>query len=115
MMEGIEILSIGEIGVNPVFNWTAAIIGGVLIGLIAAFFIGLSEDSLGLFIIMFILWTPFFGAICGFSIEKYADTAPTYKVVIGDTVSLNEFYDRYEVLEQDGKIFTIMERMPDAD
>lgn len=109
-MEGIEILSIGEIGINPVFNWSAAIIGGILIGLIFAFCTGIAENSVGLFIVMFILCTSFFGAIFGFGIEKYADTAPTYKVIISDTVSLNEFYDKYEILEQDGKIFTIMER-----
>lgn len=110
MMEGIEILSIGEIGINPVFNWPIAIIGGVLVGLIPAFVAGIGDESIGLFLVTFILCAPFFGAICGFSIEKYTDTAPTYKVVISDTVSLNEFYDRYKVLEQDGKIFTIMER-----
>lgn len=110
-MEGIEILSIGEIGINPVFNWPMAIIGGILLGAIPALCAGAFEDSVGLFVVMFILCAPFFGAICGFSIEKYTDTAPTYKVVISDTVSLNEFYDKYEVLEQDGKIFTIMERI----
>lgn len=109
-MEGIEILSIGEIGINPVFNWTAAIICGILLGLIPSFFAGVSENSVGLFVVMFILCAPFFGALGGFGIEKYTDTAPTYKVVISDTVSLNEFYDKYEILEQDGKIFTIMER-----
>lgn len=111
MMEGIEILSIGEIGINPVFNWSAAIIGGILLGLFTAVVIGCQEDSISAFFFGLVLSAPFFGAICGFSIEKYTDTVPTYKVIISDTVSLNEFYDRYEVLEQDGKIFTIMERM----
>ena len=110
-MEGIEILSIGEIGINPVFNWTAAIIGGILIGLIPAFCAGIDGRSIGHFIVMLILCAPFFGILCGFSAEKYTDTVPTYKVIISNTVSLNEFYDRYEILEQDGKIFTIMERI----
>ena len=110
MMEGIEILSIGEIGINPVFNWSAAIIGGILTGLVITFCVSASKESVGLFVVMFILCVPFFGALCGFSIEKYTDTALTYKVTISDTVSLNEFYNRYKVLEQDGKIFTIMER-----
>lgn len=54
-MEGIEILSIGEIGINPVFNWSAAIIGGVLIGLIPSLYAGAAENSVSLFIIMFAL------------------------------------------------------------
>ena len=111
MMEGIEILSIGEIGINPVFNWTMAIILGILLGLIPAFYIGAVENSVGVFILIFAIFALFFGTLFGFGIEKYTDTAPTYKVVISDTVGLNEFYDKYEVVEQDGKIFTIMERI----
>ena len=110
MMEGVEILSVGNIGVNPVFNWTAAIIGGILLGLVTASVMGWQESSVGAFFFGLIFAALFFGALCGFGIEKYADTAPTYKVIISDTVSLNEFYDKYEVLEQDGKIFTIIER-----
>jgi hypothetical protein len=33
-----------------------------------------------------------------------------YKVTIDDSVSFNEFNAKYKVLEQDGKIFTIVER-----
>ena len=111
MMEGIEILSIGEIGINPVFNWPAAIICGILLGLMPAFYAGIAEHSIGLFIVIFIFCAPLFGGIGGFGIEKYTDTAPTYKVVISDTVIFNEFYNKYEILKQDGKIFTIMERI----
>lgn len=38
-------------------------------------------------------------------------TEPTgeykYKVTIDDTVSLNEFYEKYEIINQEGKIYTI--------
>lgn len=30
-----------------------------------------------------------------------------YKVTIDDTVSLNEFYEKYEIIDQEGKIYTI--------
>lgn len=33
-----------------------------------------------------------------------------YKVTIDDTVSLNEFNSRYEIIEQEGKIYTIIEK-----
>ena len=33
-----------------------------------------------------------------------------YYVTIDDTVSLNEFMDRYEIQRQDGKIFVVRER-----
>ena len=33
-----------------------------------------------------------------------------YKVIISDKVSMNEFYERYEVIDQEGKIYTVEER-----
>ena len=33
-----------------------------------------------------------------------------YKVAIDESVSLVEFYDKYEILDQEGKIYTIKER-----
>ena len=33
-----------------------------------------------------------------------------YKVTIDDSVSMNEFLDRYEILDQEGKIYTVKER-----
>ena len=40
---------------------------------------------------------------------------PTYKVTISDEVSMNEFMDKYEILTQDGKIYTVKERTPNVD
>lgn len=33
-----------------------------------------------------------------------------HKVTISDEVSMNEFYEKYEILDQDGKIYTVRER-----
>lgn len=33
-----------------------------------------------------------------------------YKVTISDKVSMTEFCEKYEIIEQDGKIFTVRER-----
>ena len=33
-----------------------------------------------------------------------------YKVIIDDSVSMNEFLDKYEILNQEGKIYTVKER-----
>ena len=32
-----------------------------------------------------------------------------YKVTIDDSVSMNEFLDKYEILDQEGKIYTVKE------
>lgn len=33
-----------------------------------------------------------------------------YKVTISDEVKMNEFYERYKVIDQEGKIYTVEER-----
>ena len=33
-----------------------------------------------------------------------------YKVIISDNVSLNEFNERYKIIDQEGKIYTVRER-----
>ena len=33
-----------------------------------------------------------------------------YKVAVDDSVSMNEFLDKYEILDQEGKIYTVKER-----
>ncbi len=33
-----------------------------------------------------------------------------YKVTIEDSVSMNDFLDKYEILDQEGKIYTVKER-----
>lgn len=45
-----------------------------------------------------------------FGNARIVKEVPTYKVAIEDSVSMVEFYDRYEILNVQGKIYTIMER-----
>lgn len=113
-MTGVEILATGEGATGfepnfPVFLFVLAlcVIGGTIIG---------SRDkeyglgaAIGLFIGM--LAGFLFSIVVGIvEIEYY----PTYKVTISDEVSMNEFMNRYEILEQEGKIYTVKEIMPDA-
>lgn len=42
--------------------------------------------------------------------HQITKTIPEYKVTIDKNVSLVEFYDKYTVLEQDGLIFTIIDK-----
>lgn len=114
-MIGVEILATGEGATSFEPNFPAfffvlvfCIVGGIMFG---------SKDkeySFGAAIGLFV------GIIVGFiaavtvgivEIEYY----PTYKVTISDEVSMNEFMDKYEILEQEGKIYTVKERTPDVD
>lgn len=111
MLDGITLLDTGTKIVSYTWGWNwggfIAIIFAILlivvsiicmidgtggeIFFIAAIFVGM----LGLFI---------------FAHAKPAKTINTYSVIIDDSVSMTEFYDKYEVLDIQGKIFTITER-----
>lgn len=48
----------------------------------------------------------------GLSIAYYnKPSQTTYKVTIDDSVSFNDFYERYNIIRQDGKIYTVEERL----
>ena len=40
-----------------------------------------------------------------------ADSVTTYKVTIDDSVSFTEFTDKYEIKDQEGKIYTVYEKI----
>lgn len=44
------------------------------------------------------------------SLGNSAINTKYYEVTIDDSVNLNEFYDKYEIVGQNGKIFTIQEK-----
>lgn len=108
-MEGIEILAVGQIGVGSSFNWIMAIITGLLLGAVA-FALGLSHDNSVAAIVMGLFVAIFAGVIIGFIDGKPTHYVPTYKVIISDEVGMNEFTEQYEILEQEGKIYTVKER-----
>lgn len=109
-MIGVEILSIGEIGVGSAFNQLMAILGGGLVGLVVGFMGAATEDNIGIGIFIFIVISIFTGAIIGFGNAKPTHYVSTYKVTISDEVSMNDFMEKYEILEQDGRIYTVKER-----
>lgn len=110
-MEGIEILSVGETVVNPGYNIGLMFFVGLFITFVGII-TGMICDEESIAFLGMVLGL-FIGIWVGF-ITSEPEYAPVYKVTISDTVSLNDFNERYEILEQDGKIYTIKERMPDA-
>ena len=43
-------------------------------------------------------------------LPKAAKYETQYKVTIDDSVSVNEFNEKYEIIDQEGKIYTVRER-----
>lgn len=117
-MEGITILNetatyCAHYGVYIV--WGCCIVAGVIIGVIFGahnsyhpIVDGITEGLLGL-----MLGTLFGLAVTGLVAQVWTTDEIDYidyQVTIDDTVSFNELYEKYEVIDQDGQIFTIRER-----
>lgn len=120
-MDGVTILNEIEVVqvVNDTFNHTAGLIAfciTVLICAIAGFFIGrldcnaISGTLCGALvgIIFGLLALALFGTI--FSYPPETKTIIRYEVTVDDSVSLTEFYENYNVIEQRGQIFVVEEQ-----
>lgn len=110
-MNGVEILA-HEIIYNTFLpEWTLRIWLALIVMFLGIMAFCFSEDhpiiafvSLGLALSMAIP--------CGFTgaDNKNSINYIEYKVIIDDSVSMNEFLDKYEILDQEGKIYIVKER-----
>lgn len=92
-------------------------LGGFSISVIAFGFIGIVAIIIGIFCnyegLFKILMTFGLILIVG-SIYIYQTNNPvevtTYQVILDDSISYNEFVEKYEVIKQEGRIYTIYEK-----
>lgn len=111
MLDGITLLDTGTKVVSYTWGWSW---GGFIAVIFAIFFIVVfilcTIDGTGGEI--FLVAGIFVGmlSLFIFAHTKPAKTINTYSVIIDDSVSMTEFYNKYEVLDIQGKIFTITER-----
>lgn len=110
-MEGIEILNMYEYQIfQPFFTILGVLIGGFL-GVIIAYllnqYFNISDTASQAFILIMGL----FGIIIGIIIDcSIAEKETRYEVTIDDSVNYKEFTEKYEVIEVNGKIYTIVEK-----
>ena len=116
-MTGVEILNSTEVVVDTALNWTVFwIVAGVLLGVLTTIsVIWVIRDTHHWKIILdYIVLGLIAGIICGYGIGmmfgKPSAWETHYKVTIDDSVSMNEFLDKYEILDQEGKIYTVKEK-----
>ena len=109
-MEGITILN--ELVVNnaPV-GWFAIVAGAVLLGVCfwaMISFISWREYGPS---IAFVILSIICSGLIVFGVA-ITDTPPEtrYQVLIDESVSMSEFFEKYEIIEQEGKIYTIKEK-----
>lgn len=115
-MTGIEILATKEIAVDFAYNWIAYFICfGIILAicLLIGIVMSVASDDSSQFLVG--LFTGIVvGGICSIIAGALFETPIAfenqYKVTISDEVSMNEFTNKYEVIEQEGRIYTVREK-----
>lgn len=117
MLEGIEILNKVEIMESPM--WVSVVI--IVLFIISLLSLGMGivdaiEDITDGHCLIFIVvaTVAYIALIIMGNADKQLLTEPTgvyeYQVTIDDSVSMNEFLEKYEIIEVNGKIYTIREK-----
>lgn len=117
-MDGITILSVGEYvetisGACSVAS-VLLLIFSILVLLLGTIIFLSSKECFSFCAGIFVLFIG--GAMLVASNLEYKNNGPTinipqYKVIISDSVSYNEFIEKYNVLEVEGKIYTVIDKV----
>ena len=115
-MNGVEILAVEQVAVAWEYNW--GVFWGVSLVVFGLFLISgvvIAVDEADAFpVVLFAIIGVFLGAIIGEGVgggtSLPAEYVNEYKVLISEDVSLVEFNERYEIIDQQGKIYTVRER-----
>ena len=116
-MKGVEILNQFEVVTESAFNMQAfwITVGIVtLIGAIIGVFLFISDECDWLVIpsmlILFAVGGALIGILSGMAFNTPTKYETHYQVTITDEVKMTEFNERYEILDQEGKIYTVREK-----
>lgn len=117
LMEGIEVLNQVEILAPPKWMWVQVVIIvcfiAFIIGIVGCLINIIVDKEKMVFFFIILIPISFILLIAFLSISEN-QIVPTgkyeYQVTIDDSVSMNEFYEKYEIVEVNGKIYTIREK-----
>lgn len=110
-MTGVEILSSETIHNTILPEW--CLIAGMVLGtvhLLSAILLIADYHHIAGIIVAVLAVGWFVFALLGVISDDNNHNHIEYKVTIDDSVSMNEFLDKYEILDQEGKIYTVKER-----
>ena len=114
-MTGVEILATQEVATAFTFNSTSFcialgifIVGGFLIGIMASI-VECDWNYMWISVVMMTLAGFIAGVLVGNANHIPSEYETQYKITISDEVSMNEFFERYEIIDQEGKIYTVRE------
>lgn len=120
-MNGVDILAMEEVVAESAFNWpwfwiVVAVAGFITLiytlwDVVSGYHHWLYIPTLTVFVM---LVGAMFGCLLGvvFGIPTKYETQ--YKVTISDEVSMTDFLNKYEIIETEGKIYTVREKGADA-
>ena len=111
LMEGLTVLSTDTTAIDC--PWLAIVLGILCIVLgtvmvVFAIMLFVNGEPTGVLALILSFGMFVLGIFVFHAVSKPAQTI--YKVTIDESVSMVEFYERYEILDQEGLIFTITEK-----
>ena len=114
-MTGVEILATREVATAFGFSWEnfwMALMIVTIIGCFIGLLVSLSNRDFEGLVVGCIIGA-IFGVLLGIGLGVDGlptEYEPQYKVTISDEVQMNDFLDKYEIVSQEGKIYTVRER-----
>ena len=110
LLEGMELLSVKDVSI-PLLAGILTEIICLAIVVCSIYLLIMSFKKRDVIVVLFSLL--FIGSgvfLSSLIVDEVTNSNFIYKVAVSDSVSLNEFYENYEILEVDGKIYTIKEK-----
>lgn len=115
-MNGVDILATEEVATKHALNgdvfWTISIVIAVIALSIFVYFT--ARDGFECVILSATLALAGLGLLCGFVFGMIFSTPEKietqYKVTISDEVKMTDFLERYEIIDTEGKIYTVREK-----
>ena len=115
-MPGVEILHSSEVLASGEFNtfaFATALVMCVIIGFIGGMIQSIIDaEPEWLFggVFIGIVTGLLFGVLMGSILSTPEKSETYYKVLVSDEVSMNEFLEHYEIVDQEGKIYTVKDK-----
>ena len=113
-MTGVEILAMEKVVVEYAWNWEAylitifvAVLLCALVGFVCGSPLTKTQDTVTGMIVGLMLGAAIGCLPAGLTLPSKYETR--YKVTISDEVFMNDFLERYEILDQEGRIYTVRE------
>lgn len=118
-MDGVTILNQYEVILDRDFSWSACWVVVIIVfaaSLLVSFMTCLADNDLCWSVILFltvvstVILGGLLGSLAGYTRGDPIETVTEYQVTVSDDVSMSDFMSKYEIIDQEGLIYTVRER-----